>query len=138
MDARYQVEFVETLQRIRNEFEKLTIRKIQLERERKILDKLRGIQAIHNEAFNAQTMSPEEHLRHSYQYEKAISEFKKSESDLRLSTLDFFILCRYNLPDTQLIKLASDEGCEIRSSMWPGIVVISEIAPNAARPKQKE
>ena len=132
LDSRYQVDFTETLQRIRHEYQKLLVRAGQLERERRLLDKLRGIQAIHNEAFNAQTMTPEEHLRNSYSYERAISDFRAKEADLTLAVLDFFELCRFAMPKTQLAELADNEDCpaaQPRTWQPNGITVVSETAP---------
>lgn len=105
LDKRYQVEFVETLVRIRVDYQKLLVQYEQLERERKALARLRGIQAIHDEAFNSQKMSPEEHLRNSYQYETTINTFKNREAELLVAVLEFQTLCRYNLPDKQLIPI---------------------------------
>lgn len=130
LDSRYQVEFVESLQRIRIEYRKLRVRSQQIERERQLLSKLHGIQLIHTDAFNNQTMTPEEHLRNSYQYERAVSDWRARESELLLSVLDFFALCRYDLPNTPLVELASDEGCpatEPRSIPPTDVTVISEI-----------
>ena len=127
LDSRYQVEFVESLARIRVEYRKLLVRAEQLVREKKLLDKLRGIQAIHNEAFNNQTQAPEEHLRNSYQYEKAVSDWRNREAELTLSVLDFFALCRFDMPDTKLTELTSDEGCQIRDTRWAGVTVVSEL-----------
>jgi hypothetical protein len=114
LDSRYQIDFTEGLAKIRIEYRKLQIRNEQLQQERKLLDKLCGIQAIHNEAFEKQTMTPEEHLQNSYQYEKAITDWKNRDSELAVAVLDFFSLCRFEMPDTKLVELASDEGCQIR------------------------
>lgn len=111
LDAKYQVEFVEQLVKIRTEHRKLQVRHSQLLRDRRLVAKLGSIMDIHNEAFNKQTMTPEEHLRNSFQYEKAFSELKNKESELMISILDFFALCRFELPDMQLASLASDEDC---------------------------
>lgn len=125
LDSRYQVEFVEQLAKIRVEHRKLLVRSEQLARERKLLDKLRGIQAIHNEAFNSQNMAPEQHLQVSYQYEKAVSDWRNRESELVLSVLDFFALCRFEMPDTKLVELVTNEGCQKREHQFPGITVSS-------------
>ena len=109
LDLRYQVEFVETVQRIRLEHRKLLIRKGQLERERLALGRLRSIQAIHAEAVSAQTMTPEQRLTSLYGYESALSGFQQKESELLLSTLDFFALCRYNLPAMEMLNVADSD-----------------------------
>ena len=127
LDARYQVEFTETLARIRIEYRKLLVRSEQIERERKTLAKLRGIMAIQNEAFNAQTMAPEEHLRHAYSYEKAMSDFKGKESELVLSVLDFFALCRYEMPDRKLIEIAGSDCPTVERSEF-GLTVVADVA----------
>lgn len=136
LDKRYQVEFVETLVRIRVDYQKLLIRYEQLERERKTLAKLRGIQAIHDEAFGCQKMSPEEHLRNSYQYETTINAFQNREAELRVALLEFQTLCRYNLPDKQLIPIeASDcimEDEEAMRSIQPSVIT----QPFPPRPKE--
>ena len=95
MDARYQVEFVETLGKIRYEYQKLIVRYGQLELERLALKRLTGIARIHADAFNAQTMTPEESLRHAYEYDRAMNEFKNRGAELVLSVLEFHNLCRY-------------------------------------------
>ncbi|WP_143092558.1 hypothetical protein [Arsenicibacter rosenii] len=109
LDARYQVDFQETIGRIRSEYQKILIKQQQLERERVALAKLRAIQAIHNEAFKSQTMSPEEHLQHSYQYETTINNFKSKEAELFISILEFQNLCRYHLPDKELVPLEQSD-----------------------------
>ncbi len=127
LDKRYQVEFVETLVRIRVDYQKLLVRYEQLERERKTLAKLRGIQAIHDEAFGCQTMSPEEHPRNSYQYETTINTFQDREAELRVALLEFQTLCRHNLPDKQLIPVETFdcimEDEEAMRSIQPGVTI---------------
>ena len=110
LDLRYQVEFVETIQRIQLEHHKLLIRRDQLERERLALGRLRSIQAIHAEAVVHQTMTPEQRLASQYGYELALSAFQAKESELLLSTLDFFALCRFDLPTMEMLNVA-DSNC---------------------------
>lgn len=127
IDARYQVEFTETLARIRIEYRKLLVRSEQIERERATLAKLRGIMAIHTDAFNAQTMPPEEHLRHAYNHENAINQFRAKESDLVLAALDFFALCRYQMPETRLIDVAQID-CPATERSEFSLTVVADVA----------
>jgi hypothetical protein len=105
LDSRYQVEFVEMLARIRVEYQKLKVRSQQLERERGAMKRLYAIHAIYTEAFNKQTMSPEESLKHAYELDKAINELQNRDAELALSVLDFMTLCRYGMPDTKLVRV---------------------------------
>lgn len=127
LDARYQVEYVETLARISREYRKLLVRAEQLDRERRLLAKLLAIQRINDEAFNRQQLSPQEHLQVSYEYERAVSELRRKESELTLAVLDFFSLCRFNLPTKQLIDIASSDPCPASTERDFSLTVMSEL-----------
>lgn len=119
LDLRYQVEYVETVQRIRTEYRKLIVRQEQLDRDRKLLDHLRRIQAIHTEAATnpAPTMTPEQRIQSQYSYEVALSTYQQKVADWELLALDFFQLCRYNLPDVQLVAAAQPD-CILIDRQW--------------------
>ncbi|RYC70012.1 hypothetical protein [Spirosoma sordidisoli] len=112
IDARYQVEFTETLGRIRAEHRKLQVRKDQLQRDRKLLDKLNRIRQIHDEAHRSQTMTPEEYIRNVYQHEAAISLWEAKQADWEVALLEFWNLCRYQMPASRLVEIA-DADCPV-------------------------
>ncbi|MBO0950901.1 hypothetical protein [Fibrella forsythiae] len=127
LDARYQVEYTETLARISTEYRKLVVRSEQLDRERRLLAKLLAIQRINDEAFNKQQLSPQDHLQVSYEYERAVSEFRRKESELAITALDFFSLCRFNLPTKQLIDVASSDPCPASTDRDFSLTVASDV-----------
>lgn len=130
LDARYQVEFVETVQRIRVEYRKLVVRREQLERERQLLSYLRSIQAIHTEAATNPnpTMTPEQRIQSKHGFEVALSTFQAKAADWDVAVLDFFALCRYELPELQLIHVAqADCGLMDRQSPHPYLGMIDVV-----------
>ena len=131
LDARYDVEYRETLGRIRTEYRKLQVQQQQVGREGTLLAHLYRIRLIHDEASRSQTMAPEEYQRNVYSHEKAISDYQQHVAQLELAILDFWQLCRYNLPDKPLVDV-EQYGCIVETDHDAArglVTVVSEAQP---------
>lgn len=129
LDARYELEFKETLQRIRHEYQKLLVQRTQMERSRRLLVCLRQIQAIHTEAATnpTPTMTPEQRINSQHGYELAVAQVQDQVTEWELAVLTFFELCRYELPDLPLVPVADAE-CILRSDWRQSTEPLIEVA----------